>query len=223
MTAIPHPDETIPRAPAQDGHKSLFAALDLIERAVVAALFGFFVYRMIDAFITTGAVINLVLVVSEGLVVVLVLIRRAARNVSLNPVDWVLAFVATAAPLCAAPGTAAPLVPSVFCVLLTFAGLLLQIAAKLSLWRNFGIIAANRGITTGGVYNLVRHPMYAAYLLTGIGFLLANPTVWNAGIYAIAFSFQVARILAEERLLGADADYRAFAGRVRYRVIPGIF
>jgi protein-S-isoprenylcysteine O-methyltransferase Ste14 len=213
----------MPEVPAQGGSRGLFVALDIIERSAVALLFGFFVYRMIDAFVTTGALVNLVLVVSESLVVVFVLIRRSARIVSLNPMDWILAFVATAAPLCAEPETIAPLVPAAFCVTLTFAGLLLQIAAKLSLRRNFGIIAANRGITTGGPYNFVRHPMYLAYLLTGVGFLLANPTGRNLGVYAIAFSFQVARILAEERLLGEDAAYRVFASRVRYRVVPMIF
>ena len=200
-----------------------FKAIDVMERAIVACLFGLFVYRMIVNFLASGAVINLLLVFSEGLVVVFILIRRPALTVSTNPIDWILAFVATAAPLFAAPGTVAPLLPPAICTLLTLAGLLLQIAAKLSLRRNFGIIAANRGITTGGPYNLVRHPMYLAYLMTGIGFFLSNPTLWNVGVYVIAFSFQVARILAEERLLGRDAAYRAFSDRVRYRLLPKVF
>jgi protein-S-isoprenylcysteine O-methyltransferase Ste14 len=205
------------------GSHDVVGMLDIVERVVVASLFGFFVYRMVAAYIDTGSLVNLVLVVSESLVVLFVLIRRPARIVSLNPIDWILAFVATAAPLFAAPDTVAPLLPAVVCVVLTLSGLLLQIAAKLSLRRNFGIVAANRGITTGGPYHLVRHPMYLAYLLTGVGFLLANPTGWNAGVYLIAFTFQVARLLAEERLLNQDAAYRAFALRVRYRVLPLVF
>jgi len=202
---------------------NLSALLDVFERVVVAGLFSFFVYRMVASFIETGAIVNLVLVVSESLVVVFVLIRRSARIVSTIPMDWLLAFVATAAPLFARPGDVAALAPPLFCVALTLAGLGLQIAAKLSLRRNFGIIAANRGITTGGPYNLVRHPMYLAYLLTGVGFLLTNPTAWNFAVYAIAFVFQVARLLAEERLLLQDETYRAFAERVPYRLLPRVF
>jgi protein-S-isoprenylcysteine O-methyltransferase Ste14 len=35
--------------------------------------------------------------------------------------------------------------------------------------------------------------------------------------------FQVWRIRSEERLLDRDGSYRAYARRVRYRLIPGIY
>ncbi|HZP21533.1 MAG TPA: methyltransferase [Bauldia sp.] len=217
MTAAPiHPEPALPV-------RNLVPALDLIERVVVASLFAFFVYRMVASFLATGLVINLVLVVSESLVVIFVLIRRPARTMSLNPVDWILAFVATAAPLFAQPDEVAPLVPPILCVILTLCGLALQVAAKLTLRRNFGIVAANRGITTGGPYNFVRHPMYIAYMMTWVAFLLTNPTLWNSAVYAIAFAFQIARLLAEERLLTDDDIYREFRERVRWRLVPRVF
>src|ERR1700682_5194874 len=61
---------------------------------------------------------------------------------------------------------AGPPLPTLFCGLLITAGVLLQIYAKLTLRRSFGIIAANRGVMTSGPYRVVRHPMYAAYLLS---------------------------------------------------------
>lgn len=205
------------------GSISTSLMLDIVERTIVAGLFGFFVYRMTLAFFETGNLVFLILVASESLVVLFIIIRRAAKNVSMRPGDWLLAFGATAAPLLARPAEIEPLLPAVVCGLLTLVGLLLQIYAKLSLRRNFGIIAANRGITTGGPYNFVRHPMYSAYMLTWIGFLLANPSAWNFVVYAAGFALQVARLLAEERLLGDDPTYRAFSNAVRYRLVPKVF
>ncbi len=201
----------------------LATLLDVVERLVVASLFGLFVYRMLDAFLAERDPIYLTMVVSEGLVVLFILIRRAAKTVSLRPGDWLLAFGATAAPLCVTATAAGSLVPAAVCAFLIMAGLLLQIYAKLTLRRSFGIIAANRGVTTGGPYRLVRHPMYSAYMLTWLGFFLANPSLSNAAIYAFAFACQVARLMAEERLLNEDAGYRAFAKAVPYRLLPGVF
>jgi protein-S-isoprenylcysteine O-methyltransferase Ste14 len=197
--------------------------LDVVERAVVATLFGLFVYRLFSAFLAERNPIYLMMVVSEGLVVVFILIRRAAKTVSLRPVDWLLAFGATAAPLCVVPGGASPLLPNVTCGLIIIAGMIFQIHAKLTLRRAFGLIAANRGVTTAGPYRFVRHPMYAAYMISWAGFLLASPTLWNAAVYAFAFACQIARLLAEERLLSEDAAYRSFAAAVPYRLLPGVF
>jgi protein-S-isoprenylcysteine O-methyltransferase Ste14 len=206
------------------GSPKIAATLDIVERAAIVSLFGFFVYRMTVAFADTGSLVYLILTISESLVVLFVIIRRTAKVFSTRPLDWLLAFGATAAPLLAEPledGT--PLAPAIVCSLVTLAGLVLQIIAKLTLRRNFGIIAANRGITVGGPYNFVRHPMYSAYMLTWVGFFLANPSFWNLGIYVVAVCFQVARLFAEERLLNDDATYRQFAASVRYRLVPKVF
>jgi len=65
--------------------------------------------------------------------------------------------------------------------------------------------------------------MYAGYFLTQIGFLLANPSLWNLSVYLVAFAIQVLRLLAEERLLNEDAAYRDFASLVPYRLLPKVF
>jgi protein-S-isoprenylcysteine O-methyltransferase Ste14 len=201
----------------------LATALDIVERAVVAALFGFFVYRLIVAYLDERNPVNLTIILSESLVVLFILIRRPAKTVSLRPADWLFAAGATAAPLSVAPTAAAPLLPNLSCVVIIVAGVLLQIYAKLTLRRSFGIVAANRGVTAAGPYRLVRHPMYLAYLVSWCGFLLASPSLWNAVVYAFALACQVARLLAEERLLAADAAYRGLAAAVPYRLVPGVF
>lgn len=103
------------------------------------------------------------------------------------------------------------------------AGLIIQIRAKVSLGRRVGMVPADRGINRGGPYQLVRHPMYAGYILSDIGFFLLNPTLWNASVYSVALVLQILRILAEERFLAQNAEYREYMQSVRYRLIPGIF
>ncbi|WP_276509041.1 methyltransferase family protein, partial [Microvirga aerophila] len=83
--------------------------------------------------------------------------------------------------------------------------------------------AANRGVKTQGPYSLIRHPMYIGYVATQVGFLLFNSTVWNLAIYSGAWTLQVLRILAEERTLSKDPEYKAYALAVRYRLVPGVF
>ena len=84
-------------------------------------------------------------------------------------------------------------------------------------------MAAVREIKIEGPYRFVRHPMYAGYALAHIGSLLAFPSFWNFVVYTGALLLQIARLLREEQLLLTDESYRAFAARVRYRLLPGVF
>lgn len=75
-----------------------------------------------------------------------------------------------------------------------------------------------------GPYAIVRHPMYAAGLLyiAGIPLLLGS---WFGVLAVPLFLLGLgARILGEERMLGRDLEgYDAYAARVRYRIIPGVW
>lgn len=163
------------------------------------------------------------LLISETAVVALTLIRRPSRALSTDPRDWLLALTATCAPLLVVPGQ--PLAPALvpigaFCV---FFGNGLQIWAKLVLRRSFGIAPANRGIKLAGPYRFVRHPMYAGYAVVHLGILLLLFEPINLLIYASGWIAQIFRLLAEERLLAEDDAYRAYIGRVRWRLVPGLF
>jgi protein-S-isoprenylcysteine O-methyltransferase Ste14 len=70
------------------------------------------------------------------------------------------------------------------------------------------------------MYRFVRHPMYASYLLLFSGYLLGNTTTWNLAVYVFSVCFMLLRILREERHLSADPEYRQYASRVRYRLVP---
>ena len=96
-------------------------------------------------------------------------------------------------------------------------------SAKLSLNRSFGIVAANRGVKTGGPYAYVRHPMYLGYFLSQAAILIINFSTWNIVVLSIWAASQVLRIHAEERVLMQDAPYLAHATRVPYRLVPWIY
>src|SRR5262249_34771021 len=213
--------------------------IDFTERVIVLLLFLYFSNKMLPRFtelitleiahpelLWLAASTNLdaaLLVISESLGVFLILTRRFATTVSARPLDWALSLMAVNAPLLVAPAAASAFMPSQIATTLMFAGMIIQISAKVALWRSFGLIPANRGIKTKGPYRFVRHPMYAGYTLTHIGFLLGFPSLQNSLLYSTAFLIEIARIFREELILNKDPFYRAYAARVRYRLLPGVF
>ncbi len=175
--------------------------------------------------VASGAVwLNFLQLASEGLAVVLILLRKPAHEISLKPGDWALAIGATAAPLLVKPDMhSAPWAPIGICAGLMLTGLLFQVVAKLTLRFSFGMAPANRGLKVTGPYRIVRHPIYAAYLIGQAGFFLLNPTVWNACARGVGLGIQIFRIQAEERVLANDAGFAAFRAQTRFRLIPGLY
>jgi protein-S-isoprenylcysteine O-methyltransferase Ste14 len=198
-------------------------ALDVAERGLLLAMCVWLVARILAAYLAEGGVGNLILLPSEGLVVLFVLIRRSTRKISQRPWEWVVAFLATLGPLLVQPASGGSLLPPALGGIMMLAGMLVQMHAKVMLGRSFGCVPANRGLKFSGPYRFVRHPMYTGYLVTHVGFLLMNPTLWNLGLYASCYVLQVYRILAEERLLKNDLSYLNYTAAVRYRLIPLIF
>ena len=131
-------------------------------------------------------------------------------------------YNATTGGLLVHPGGQA-LIPEWVAGIVMIGGALLNISAKVALNRSFGLAAANRGVKHKGVYQLMRHPMYAGYITTQFAFLLANPTAWNLAVYLAAWSAQLLRIQAEERVLSQDAAYRAYSASVPWRLAPGVY
>ncbi len=202
--------------------KALF--LDLAERGLIFAIYGQFVVRLLHIAIESLNIGSVLLIMSESVPLFFLLFRRFTTQVSQDPFDWSVAIVGTTMPLLVLPDAAsAPLVPPLACDMIITLGLCIQIAAKVSLGRSFGIVAANRGVESTGPYRFVRHPMYLGYTMTHVGFLLLMPSVLNAILYGLAFFLQVVRLLREENVLTRDPNYQAFASKVRYRLVPGVF
>lgn len=197
--------------------------LDAIERTAILVLYAFFLWRMIEAFLISWNLGNLVMLITESILVGFILCRKPAQHLSARWSDWLLAFGATSLPLLARPLTDVSHAWDLMAIGLTFAGLGVQVVSKLTLGRRFGVVAANRGLCMQGPYRLVRHPIYFGYLLAHVGFCLLNPSLWNLALFAVVYSLKIPRILAEERLLSEDEDYRNYQRVVRYRLVPGLF
>ena len=93
----------------------------------------------------------------------------------------------------------------------------------LSLGRWFGVWPALRGLATRGPYRFVRHPMYLAYVLAGIGYNLQEWNMGTALLVMVGWASLLYRIRAEERILSQDAGWSTYATLVRHRLFPGLW
>ncbi|MBS0265194.1 MAG: isoprenylcysteine carboxylmethyltransferase family protein [Planctomycetes bacterium] len=197
---------------------------DVVERVIVLLLYLGLVARMLAQAVENGWTTNLLLLPSEGLVVVLLLIRRPTTQISRDAGDWALALAATMVPLMVQPVAQTPaLISPLIPALLYLCGMIIQLHAKWILGRSFGCVPAHRGLKQAGPYRIVRHPIYAGYLLAHVAFLMMNPSAWNALVYLLAYALQIPRLLIEERLLAQDPEYQKYQMAVRYRLIPGVY
>jgi protein-S-isoprenylcysteine O-methyltransferase Ste14 len=196
---------------------------DVAARAVVVVLFSLMAIRFGADFLATGRLTGLLLLVSEALVVVLTVMRRSAAAMDRSMRARLLTTLSMLGPPLLQPGLVAALAPEMLTVALSAAGLGVVIAGKLTLGRSFGLMPANRGVVSSGVYRVVRHPIYMGYLLTHIAFLAANPSAWNIAALFAADAALLARAVCEEKTLAKDARYRDYQQQVRWRVCPGVF
>lgn len=197
--------------------------IDLSERVLGAVLYSHLFLRIVVFNTTPLTVPDGLLLASEGLVLFFLLIRRRSNRVSLRFDEWLVAMIATVAPLAVWPSQGTPLLPLAVCGVIALGGFALHVAAKLTLRRSFGLVPANRGVRGVGPYRWVRHPMYAGYMITYVGYLLANPIAWNLAVYVVAVAAQLFRIAREERLLSQDDEYRRLMTRTPYRLVPLVY
>lgn len=198
--------------------------LETSVRTCTALLLGIFAYSAILHWRADPARITLLLlVVSECLVVGFSLFSRIPAKRDWTPFALLSSVAATYYFLAIHLGEGVKLMPEAVGVALQIVGIGWQIFAKASLRRSFGLLPANRGVVSSGVYRVMRHPMYFGYFVADIGFLLVNFGMQNMIVYLVQFALQAGRVVREERLLSDDAQYREYKERVRYRVIPGLF
>ena len=199
------------------------ALSDLLARAAIIVLFSTMAVRFGSDFLETGRITGLFLLLSEGLVVVLTVLRRSAAAIDRSIKARVLTAISMLGPPLLVPGAAAPLAPEATTVSLSIAGLCVVIAGKITLGRSFALLPANRGVVSTGVYGVVRHPIYMGYLVTHLAFVVASPSIFNLGALLVADAALLARAVCEEKTLSLDPAYRDYQTRVRWRVAPFLF
>jgi len=224
--AVLTPAVAVPQGISRDDEAQRHAfrerASDFAGRAAISAWFVVFAVQIGAEFVRTGHLTGLLLLVSELLVVVLTVMRRPAVRVDRA---WRTRIVALASmvgiPLLRPIGVG--IVPDAATAAVSAVGLLLIIAGKVALGRSFGLMPANRGIVCRGVYRVMRHPIYAGYLVTHAAFLVAHPIGWNLLVLVASDTALLVRAICEERTLARDAEYAGYMTKVRWRVLPGVF
>ena len=100
---------------------------------------------------------------------------------------------------------------------------ILGAVALLNLGKSFGILIALRKVKTGGVYGIVRHPMYGADILLRIGFVISHFNTFTVLLFIVSAGAYVARASYEEKFLSQEPEYREYMKNVRYRFIPYVY
>lgn len=195
-------------------------ATRIVTSAPVTVLWLLFAAANFENWRDTHRLTGLGATALELLVATLFVLRRSPWVVSRSPLAWAAAAIGTFGMLAARPAYHPLGSLELLYGGLQVAGALLAASAVISLGRSFGIVAANRGIRTGGPYRVVRHPLYSAYIVTEMGYLLENPSLRNWCLFGIVMVFQAVRIVEEERTLAGDPAYREYCLRVRSRVVP---
>jgi len=194
-----------------------------VSKVVIVVLFSAMAMRIARDVAVTHHTTGLLLLASEALVVVFTMIRRPAGVVDRTLNARLLTLFSTFAPQLVQPASLHPLAPESFTLVLSASGLIFVVLGKISLGRSFGLTPANRGVVSTGIYQFVRHPIYMGYLVTHVGFLIANPISWNFSILGAGDAVLLLRAVREERTLAADRAYRDYMDRVRWRLVPGVF
>jgi protein-S-isoprenylcysteine O-methyltransferase Ste14 len=189
-----------------------------VNGALGAALFA---RVTLEYFLRTHRLIGGAFLFEQTWVVGAYLFRRRARVVTQRVGDWLVAFVGTFAGVLLRPGGPFVWWGAQMGQALQLIGLVICIAAFLTLGRSFGFAPADRGLVRRGPYALVRHPIYAGYLVLQVGYLLQSFSMRNIVVVVVITGCNVARARAEERLLCSDPHFAEYRATTRWRLMPG--
>jgi protein-S-isoprenylcysteine O-methyltransferase Ste14 len=196
------------------------AASKFATSAFLSFIWALFAVAHVTGFLDRGAWNLLAYAIAESLLAVFFLLRTSPKTMTAKPMEWSIALLGTFLPLSLRP-TYNALLPEAELGLTLGSGIL--ILGVLSLNRSFALVPALRELKTGGMYRLVRHPIYASYLLSFCGYVLAHFSVTNLLIAVVSTALLIARVYFEERHLQSTAEYRAYRIVTKWRLIPFVF
>ena len=195
----------------------------LATNGLLATLYVAFAGANILQWRSTHRPVGLGILVLELMAAVLFMVRRDPWTTTRAPLAWFATGIGSWGMLLARPAYHPAFGAEAVFFTLQLAGALAAACSLGVLGRSFGLVAANRGVRTGGPYGIVRHPLYASYFLADAGYVLENPSSWNGIVLACVLVFQLVRISAEEACLSTDDAYLSYCTRVPYRLVPRIW
>ena len=200
------------------------ALTEWLLRGFAVLIYGFALWRLGYAWQLDPSRWTIpLLLLTEAYTLLMILLARPASARDMAPLSIVATGYAAFFFVLLDARNTMHLVPEAVGVGLQLAGLAGQFSAKIVLGRSFGLLPAQRGLVMAGPYRVVRHPIYLGYLVSHIGFLLANASWQNLAVLAALYAAQVWRIRREEQLLAAQEAYRAYQARVHWRLLPFIY
>lgn len=154
----------------------------------------------------------------------LFLIRVKPSVVSMNLVHWTVALITSFSGFFFSRETAnsTPILLLTANVLIISA-LFLGITTALILGRSYDFLPALRRVRTEFLYQIVRHPMYLSSIIIKLGYVLKNPSVYNALLLVLITVLYDKRAKYEEDIMSNDNSYVDYLQQVKYRFIPGIY
>lgn len=195
----------------------------VVLQATLVVLFLAFAFANLSRWHETGKPVGLGATLLEAFTAFLFVVRRPPLATSARPLAWISASLGAFAMLGGRPVAHPDAGPFAAAEIVQLVGFAIVLVALGALGRSFGIVAANRGVKTGGLYSLVRHPAYSGYLVSYIGYVAENPSARNTILLVVGTAAQIVRISEEERMLSLDDAYRAYLARVRRRLIPFVY
>jgi protein-S-isoprenylcysteine O-methyltransferase Ste14 len=197
--------------------------ISFAQDAILILSSAYFCYLHVSRVLGDGVYTSVPFAIEQALLTGMFLFRRRSTATSSRPLDWTIAALGGWLPLIVQPHDSFSAAFAATGLGLQGIGLTITCVSFVCLGRSFGIVAANRGLKSGGPYRLVRHPIYLGHTLTITGFLLANFSAFNLVVYLVVCVSQLARIRAEERILIATSDYESYRVGVRWRLLPGVY
>lgn len=217
---------TISKGTYMQGDSGIRRAVDLWRVLSIVAMVSLYATFAIANLATWDSIkrpVGLGLMLQEGLIAVLFIIRRQPKDLNRSTIAWLAAVIGTFGMLLARPHYDPVGGLGTVYLAAQVVGTVAAAASLAFLGRSFGLVAANRGIQVNGAYRLVRHPAYASYLIAQVGYVLENPSLWNVVVFLVATAAQVVRIKTEEDLLSADPAYVEYQKQVNFRLLPFIY
>lgn len=163
----------------------------------------------------------LILLIFNSMIVVTAMIRRPPERVSLSAFDITVTMIGTYSVLFFVGSSAQQ--ENIFLQFLGIVGLIISVTGFVFLNKSFGLLPADRGIIKGGIYKLIRHPIYAGYFISNSCFLAQNFTVYNIIVFSCFVICETTRLLREEKLLKQNPDYLKYTKETRWRILPYIW
>src|SRR5215472_8152487 len=217
-------------SPAAD--RGLVRVTRVVVNLAGAVSAAYFARASLAYYLATHRLIGGLFFVEQAWFVLAFLIRRPPRRpaaIEVGPglttrlAPWLLAAGGTFGGLLLRPSGLHPQWGVDLGFALQLIGLVIAIVALVTLGRSFGFVAANRGLVTRGPYAVVRHPVYASYIIIQTGYLVQSISLRNVIVLAGATACNIGRAIVEERVLASAPGYDRYRQRVRWRLVPGLW